>query len=306
MPQTSKPFSVNTSFEPETGNLVTIAPGVQRVTAPNASAYTFTGTNSFLLGTGAEIGLLDPGPVNGAHRQALLEAIGNRRVLAIVLTHTHRDHSASARELADQMKVPLWFGGPHRLSRPLRFMEFNPLRLSCDWDLVPDRTLGQGDVVEFGDLALETITTPGHCANHLAFGIKGTPYLLSGDHVMGWSSTLVAVPDGSMADYFASLEKLQALPYSHYIPAHGAAIVEGRAYAKSLMAHRHLRNEQILAALGERPHSLGELLNLIYQGLPAANRRAATMTLRAHLEYLGDLGRVRAILGLMGRRYALG
>ncbi|GLQ10706.1 MBL fold metallo-hydrolase [Devosia yakushimensis] len=292
----------DTSFAPQIGTPVGVAPGLVRVTAPNASPYTFTGTNSFLAGH-HRLALIDPGPEDEAHVAALTAALAGRPVDAIILTHTHRDHSALARRMASLLQAPLWFGGPHRLSRPLRRFERNPIRKSGDWDLVPDRTLMDGETVPAGDLALTVHATPGHCANHLAFGLAGDT-LLTGDHIMGWNSTLVSVPDGSMADYLASLEKVIALPYRHYIPAHGGPIADGPAYAKSLLAHRQWRNEQVVAAVKAGARSIGAVVKAIYPTQPLAVRRAAAMTITAHVEYLEAQGLLQVRRGWSGTQLA--
>ena len=277
----------DTVFDPRTGEAFPVAPGLVRITAPNASPYTFTGTNSFLIGH-ERLALVDPGPDDAAHRQALLAAINGRRVEAILLTHTHRDHSAGARTMATALKAPLWFGGPHRLSRPLLRFERNPLRRSVDWDLVPDRTLLDGETIPAGDLSLTVHATPGHCANHLAFGLGSD--LLSGDHVMGWNSTLVAVPDGSMADYLASLDRVIVLPYRRYVPAHGGPIADGRGFAQALKVHRQGRNEQVLAAVAGGARSIGAIVAGIYPQQSFMVRRAAGMTITAHVEFLAQQG----------------
>lgn len=295
-------LSFDRAFDPQTGRPVTVATGITRVTAPNASAYTFTGTNSFLLGH-ERLAVLDPGPDDPVHLAALVEAIGGRRVEAIILTHTHRDHSASAARLGRDLDAPLWFGGPHRLSRPLRRFERNPIRRSCDWDLVPDRTLTEGEAIVAGDLPLTVHATPGHCANHLAFSAGDV--LLSGDHVMGWNSTLVSVPDGSMADYLASLGKVIALPCRLYLPAHGGPIADGPAYAAALLAHRRMRNEQVVAALKGGAHTVPAIVSAIYPSQPLPVRLAARMTITAHVEYLERLGTLRVRRGLLGTRITL-
>lgn len=295
----SSPLVFDTAFRPDIGQPVGEAPGVVRVTAPNASPYTFTGTNSFLLGL-ERLALVDPGPEDAAHEAALLAAIAGRKVEAILLTHTHRDHSASAAHWRRRLSAPLWFGGPHRLSRPLRRFEINRLRRSCDWDLQPDRTLADGERITAGDLAIAVHATPGHCANHLAFGLAEADVLLSGDHVMGWNSTLVSAPDGSMADYLASLDKVIALPYRRYLPAHGGPIADGPGHAAALKAHRQLRNMQVIAAVRDGAHRLGAVVDAIYPAQPAKVRMAARMTIGAHVEYLEAQGALRIRRGLFG------
>ena len=292
-------LSFDRAFEPQTGQAIHVADGITRVTAPNAGAYTFTGTNSFLLGH-ERVAVLDPGPDDPEHLAALVEAIGGRRVDAIILTHTHRDHSASAARLARDLGAPLWFGGPHRLSRPLRRFERNPIRKSCDWDLIPDRTLSDGEAIAAGDLPVVVHATPGHCANHLAF--SSGDILLSGDHVMGWNSTLVSVPDGSMADYLASLDKVIALPCRRYVPAHGGPIADGPAYATALRAHRRMRNDQVVAAVGAGADTVRDIVKAIYPAQPLPVRMAARMTITAHVEYLEGLGQLRVARGLFRTR----
>jgi len=304
MPSSASALTFDTDFDPQIGVPVTMMPGLRRLTGPNASTYTFTGTNSFLVGDEV-LAIIDPGPNDDGHLAALLAAIDGRRVEAILLTHTHKDHSALAPRLAAATGAPIWFEGPHRLSRPKGLFEINRLARSCDWGLQPDRYLSDGDVLSFGPVELEVIATPGHCANHLAFGVRGTPYILTGDHVMGWNSTLVAVPDGSMADYFASLDRLLAAPWTHYLPAHGGPIADGIGYARHLKAHRAGRNSQILEALRANALTIGQLRDRIYPTLPKANLLAAGMTLKAHLEYLEGLGHVTSRFALSGRRYAL-
>lgn len=299
MASAASALSFDRAFDPQTGRAIVVADGITRVTAPNASAYTFTGTNSFILGY-ERLAVLDPGPDDPEHLAALVDAIGGRRVDAIILTHTHRDHSAAARRLARDLGAPLWFGGPHRLSRPLRRFERNPIRRSCDWDLVPDRTLTDGEAIAAGDLSMLVHATPGHCANHLAF--SSGDILLSGDHVMGWNSTLVSVPDGSMADYLASLDKVIALPCRQYLPAHGGAIADGPGYAAALLAHRQMRNEQVISAVRGGARTVGAMVKAIYPALPLPVRLAAAMTITAHVEYLEGLGELKVSRGLFWTR----
>jgi glyoxylase-like metal-dependent hydrolase (beta-lactamase superfamily II) len=295
------PIAFDTDFAPETGRPVAVAASVVRVTAPNAGPYTFKGTNTFIVGDGP-VFVLDPGPDDSSHLEALRQAIGGRKVEAIVLTHTHRDHTALVQRLRYATGAPVWFGGRHRQSRRPRLFEFDPVAADSDRELAPDRVLGEGERIAAGGVGLEVVGTPGHCANHLAFGVVGTPWLLTGDHIMGWNSTLVPVPDGSMADYLRSLEKIIGLDHQHYLPAHGGSIADGPTYARALLAHRQMRNDQVVAAVEAGATSLNQLRQRIYPTLALPLRAAAEMTLKAHVEYLADRGHIGAAPGLLGPR----
>ncbi|MDC9822620.1 MBL fold metallo-hydrolase [Devosia sp. ZB163] len=291
----------NTEFEARTGLPVELAPGLVRVTAPNAGPYTFKGTNSFLVGTDS-VAVVDPGPEDETHLEALLAAIAGRPVEAIILTHTHRDHTALVPALKAATGAPVWSGGKHRLSRPARLFEINPVGTDSDFRLEPDRVLVDGERLMVGGVPVEVVATPGHCANHLAFGLEGTSLLLTGDHIMGWNSTLVSVPDGSMADYLRSLERVIGLGYTRYVPAHGGLIENGPDYASALLAHRQERNRQVIEAVGLGARKVGDLLKPIYPDLPQPLHGAALMTLQAHAEYLADRGLIGATYGVMGMR----
>lgn len=292
-------LSFNTTFDAETGHPVTVAPGLVRITAPNAGPYTFKGTNSFIVGHD-RVAVIDPGPDDGPHLAALVGAIAGRPVDAIILTHTHIDHSALVPKLRTATGAPVWSGGKHQLSRTRRLFEVNAVGGESDWGLTPDRVLTDGEQLAIDGVALEAITTPGHCANHLAFGFSGTPWLLTGDHIMGWNSTLVSVPDGSMADYLHSLEKVIGLGYARYVPAHGGVIEDGPDYARALLAHRQERNRQVVAAVNGGARKIRDLLAPIYPQLALPLHGAALMTLKAHVEYLVDRGLIGATYGPFG------
>lgn len=293
------PPGYNTDFAPQTGLPEEAAPGISRVTAPNRNPYTFTGTNSFLIG-GDSLAIVDPGPDDDAHLRALMAAIGGRKVEAILLTHTHVDHSALAPKLKQATGAPLWFGGRHRPSRKRLPFEPNAVRRSGDRDLVPDRVLADREAFVVGGVRLEAIATPGHCANHICLGVHGTEWMLSGDHIMGWSSTLVSVPDGSMADYLDSLRKVIALPYRRYLPAHGGPVEDGPTYAQALLAHRERRNDQIVAAVNQGARHPADLMRIIYPNLSPGLVPAARMVLKAHVEYLEAMGAVAVRRGPFG------
>lgn len=288
-----------TRFDARTGRPVPVAEGLVRITAPNAGPYTFTGTNSFLVGHD-EVAVLDPGPDDPGHLAALVAAIAGRRVTAILLTHTHTDHSALVGRLRAASGAPVWFAGQHRLSRPSRLFEFNGVGRHSDFALIPDRVLRDGERIDIGGVGLQIIATPGHCANHICLAIRDTPLLLCGDHVMGWNSTLVSVPDGSMADYLASLRKVIALDHTRYLPAHGGPIADGRSFARALLAHREQRNAQVVAAVAAGATSLRELRRQIYPSLERRLNAAAEMTLAAHVEYLAARGEIGMTAGLFG------
>ncbi len=264
-------------FNPRHGEPVPVAPGVVRIVAPNAGPFTFTGTNSYLLG-GKRLLVVDPGPDRVEHRDSLVRAIAGRRVEAIVLTHTHHDHSAGARKLAARLGAPIWFSGWHDGGRG---------------SFRPDRVLADGDRLAIDELVLEAIATPGHCDNHLAFGLVGTPCLLSGDHVMGWSSTVLSTQKGALDAYLASIDRLIASPYKIYLPGHGDAVADGPALARALKAHRLQRNGQILAAIAAGAHMPGAITRVVYPGLDRLLRQGARRTVAAHLDHLVAHGRVK-------------
>jgi glyoxylase-like metal-dependent hydrolase (beta-lactamase superfamily II) len=283
------PFDRNFNAEP--GKSEEVAPGVRRVLAPNPSPFTFTGTCSYIVGEG-KVAILDPGPDDPAHIAALLQAVRGETVEQIVLTHTHRDHTAAAPTLARKTGAKIIAEGRHRAARPLHEGEAVRLDAGGDYEFVPDMEVREGEAIEGPDFRLEAVATPGHTANHLAFALAGTDVLFSGDHVMAWSTSIVAPPDGSMSDYMQSLEKLLARPETLYFPGHGPAARDAHALVERYIAHRGAREAAILRKLERGESDVPSLVQAIYIGLDPKLVKAAAMTMLAHLEHLVERGLV--------------
>lgn len=279
-----------------TGDLVVYAPLVARVLAPNPSPFTFTGTQTHLVGTTNDSGggrrdvaVIDPGPDDPAHIDAILRGIAGRRVTAILITHTHRDHSPGSRPLKALTGAPI-IG-----CAPLVLDDLGPRAdASFDRDYAPDRVLGDGEQIAGDSWTLTAVATPGHTSNHLCYALEQDGALFTGDHVMGWSTTVVAPPDGDMAAYMASLERLLARADTRYYPAHGEPIDAPQRFVRSLMGHRRQREGQILRALGDGPVVIPALVERLYAGLDARLKGAAGGSVLAHLIDLRDRGLVAA------------
>lgn len=295
----------NRDFDPAYGTAVELAPGVRRLTAENPGPFTFFGTNTYLLGT-ERLMVVDPGPALASHLEALLKAVGGAGVDAILVSHTHMDHSPAARLLKEKTGAPIVGCGPHHPARALQDNEINPLDASGDKDYRPDRQLGDGDIFSTDSLAVEAIETPGHTANHLCFSVVGTDLLLSADHVMGWATSIVAPPDGSMRAYMASIDKLLARTETRYLPGHGGVIDNAQDYVQDLKDHRLGREAAILSLLSKGGHSIPELVGQLYAGVDPALHPAAALSVFAHLEDLVDRALVSTVAPLsLSSRYSL-
>ena len=262
-----------------------VMPGVRRILADNPGPFTFKGTLSYIIGRG-KVAIIDPGPVDAPHIAALLDAVRGETVTHILITHTHRDHSPGAAAIRAATGAPTYGEGPHRPSRPLYIGETRRLDSGGDTDFVPDHRIADGDVIAGDGWALESIATPGHTANHMAFALKGTDVLFSGDHVMGWSTSIVAPPDGSMSDYMASLDRLAARPETVYLAGHGDVIRDGPGFVARYIAHRRGREASILHRLGTGEADIPSLVRAIYIGLDPRLTGAAALATLAHLEDL--------------------
>ena len=279
---------------PPTGSLMQISAKIRRVVCHNASHYTSTGTCCYIIGTG-EVAVIDPGPEDASFRQkirTLLEKNGEQ-IAYVMATHTHHDHSTNALPLANETGAMLVGAGPHRLARPLFEGEINPLAHAADHSYIPDRELKDDEEFITPSFTLRALATPGHCANHLAFALEEDNILLCGDHVMAWSSTLVAPPDGALKEYLEATHKLLKRPETLYLPGHGAEITNPKARMEFLLQHRQERENAVISALQQGLHSIHDIADQLYVGLAPHLREAALMTLTAHLEYLVETGRAR-------------
>ena len=279
-------------FEPppqaEAGELVRVSPLVQRLIANNPSPFTFTGTCSYLVGRD-ELAIIDPGPLDEAHIAALMRAADGRRVAHIVVTHTHRDHSPAAARIRAETGAPVVGAHPYR-PRPGIAGAFKGLDASHDLAYAPDRPLDDGARIEGRGYTLEAVATPGHAANHLCFALREENCLFSGDHVMAWSTSIVAPPDGSMGDYMTSLEKVRDRDEAIFWPGHGAPVREPRRWTRALAHHRRQREASILSRVEAGDATAPQIVARVYENLKPALVEAATLSTLAHLEELAARG----------------
>ena len=267
------------------GECIRVSPLVRRIVAGNPGPITFTGTCSYIVGSG-NVAIIDPGPDLPGHIEALLDAVRGETVSHILITHTHKDHSPAARAIKAATGARIVGCAPHHSARPLFSGEINSLEASSDKDYAPDRELYEGDAVEGPGWTLEALATPGHMANHLAFVLPEEKTLFSGDHVMAWSTTVVAPPDGSMSAFMASLDKLKGREEALYWPGHGGPVKEPQRFVRALIHHRRQREASILNRLKEGDRTIPQIVAAIYQGLNPALVGAAGLSVFAHLEDL--------------------
>jgi glyoxylase-like metal-dependent hydrolase (beta-lactamase superfamily II) len=283
------PFDKSFDLRPET--VEEIAPGVRRLLANNPGPFTFKGTVSYIVGRG-QVAIIDPGPLDDIHIAALLDAVRGETVTHIFVTHTHRDHSPAVPRIKAATGALVLAEGPHRPARPLHVGEAPRLDASNDTEFRPDRALTDGEIVTGHDWTIEAVTTPGHTANHMAFAFKEAGLLFSGDHVMAWSTPVVAPPDGAMGDYMASLHKLARRAEAIYLPGHGGVVREAPRFVQHYIRHRQGREASILRRLAKGEADIPTLVRAIYIGLDPRLVKAAGLSVLAHLEDLATRGLV--------------
>ncbi len=267
-----------------------VEPLVRRVLARNPSAFTYTGTQTYVVGAGDAVAVIDPGPDDAEHIEAILATVGPARVAGIVCTHTHRDHSPAAAPLAARTGA-LVIG-----CAPLILDDDGP-RADAAFDTTyrPDRVLADGESIAGPDWTLTAVATPGHTSNHLCYALAESHALFTGDHVMGWSTTVVAPPDGDMAAYMTSLEKLYAREDRVFYPAHGPAVEKPRQLVRGMIGHRRSRENQILKLLGEATQPIAAMVPRMYKGVDERLWPAAGRSVLAHLIDLERRGRVSQV-----------
>ena len=260
---------------------------VRRVLAPNPSPFTFTGTQTYIVGTN-EVAVIDPGPADPAHIDGILAATEGERIIAIICTHTHRDHSPAAAPLKAATGAQI-IG-----CAPLTLEDDGPRAdAAFDTSYTPDRVLTDGKRVTGPGWTLETVATPGHTSNHLCFHLIEENSLFTGDHVMGWSTTVVSPPDGDMADYMRSLDRLMARSDAVYYPAHGEPVTKPQQFVRGLAGHRKQRERQILRMLESGEGVIADMVPKLYAGIDERLYGAAGRSVLAHLIDLRDRGQVR-------------
>jgi len=234
------------------------------------------------------VAIVDPGPDLAEHVDALLDAVRGETVSHILVTHTHTDHSPAVKAVQAATGAPSYAFGPHG-TRP----EDGASESGADYDFTPDHVVGDGDVITGNGWSVEALHTPGHCSNHLCFRLREEDALFCGDHVMGWSTSIVSPPDGDMAAYMASLEKVGKFGASRYFPTHGAPIEDPEPYVKALLAHRHEREAQIMAELASGPATITEMVPRMYAAVDPKLYPAAARSVLAHLIHMVETGRVK-------------
>ena len=280
----------NTEFECDYGVLEEIAPNIRRIVAPNPGPFTFKGTGTYVVGHG-NVAVIDPGPYIPEHVDALLAALDQEEITHQLITHTHVDHSPAASLVKERTGAPTYGFGPHGSGR---YEKDAKVEEGGDLDFVPDRVLKDGEILNGDGWSLECIHTPGHTSNHLCFAYRDGNALFSGDHVMGWSTTIVSPPDGDMREYLNSLRCLSERNEQIFYPTHGAPIEEPKRFIRGLIGHRKMRERQIISVLENGKNCIPDMIPEMYKGLDPRLIPAAQRSVYAHVIDLIERGRIAA------------
>ena len=286
----------------EYGKAEVLAPGIRRVIANNPSPFTFHGTGTYILGTGS-VAVVDPGPDDEEHIDAILACLPDETVSHILVTHTHMDHSPGCRLLQAKTGAPTYAYGPHGAGKIEQGVQVEE---GGDMDFYPDHLVTHSEIIEGDDWSVECVYTPGHTSNHLCFQLREQKALFTGDHVMGWSTSIISPPDGDMADYMLSLELLLERDDEIYWPTHGPCIDEPKAHVEAYIAHRLEREQQIVACIKSGTFKIREMVPLMYKDTPEFMYPAAARSVLAAMENLVKKGAVKGSDGVsMDSDYSL-
>ncbi len=279
--------------DPTWGRCETVSPLIRRVIAENPGPFTYTGTGTYIVGRpepGATVAVIDPGPLDDRHLEVLLSAVEGQTVSHVLVTHTHRDHAPLARPFADAVGAEISAAAPpRRATHASAGMDEDD-----DEDFRPDRVIADGEIIRGDGWTLETLATPGHASNHLCFALLEENALFSGDHVMGWSTTIVAPPDGDMTAYMASLERVMARNFTTLWPTHGSPVTVPGPFLEAYRAHRLERERQILAVLTPGGVRIADIVPDLYAAVDPRLWPAASLSVLAHLIALVRQGRAAA------------
>lgn len=268
------------------GEIAEVAPGLRRVIARNPSPFTLYGTGTYILGRG-NVAVIDPGPADDAHIAALLEGLNGETITHLLVTHTHMDHSPGCRLLQEHTDAKTYAYGPHGAGKLERGV---PVEEGGDMDFRPDWKVRHGDVIHGDGWSVECVYTPGHTSNHICYQLRGERVLFTGDHVMGWSTSIISPPDGDMAAYLSSLELLLERDDRIFRPTHGPCVEDPKPLVSAFIAHRRERESQILDCIGNGVFRIEEMVPLMYSGLPEFMYPAAARSVLAATVYLVENG----------------
>ncbi len=275
------------------GNSEAVGPKIRRVIAENPSPFTLYGTGTYILGTG-QVAVIDPGPADPVHINAILEAVKGEEITHVLVTHTHMDHSPGCRLLKEHTDAKTYAYGPHGAGK---LEEGVTVEEGGDMEFQPDVLVQDGDIIEGGDWSVECVYTPGHTSNHMCFQLRESKVLFTGDHVMGWSTSIISPPDGDMAAYMESLQKLLERDDELYWPTHGPVIDDPKAHVLAFIAHREERETQILKCIDQGVHNILDMVPLMYKDTPEFMYPAAARSVLAAIEYLVAKGTLSVIDG---------
>jgi glyoxylase-like metal-dependent hydrolase (beta-lactamase superfamily II) len=275
------------TFEPRYGELVQVTPLISRVVANNPGPFTFMGTGTYIVG-GKDVAVIDPGPDMPEHVEALKRALDGKRVSHILVTHTHSDHSPAAKPLKEWSGAKTYAFGPHGSGRD----DGPKVEAGGDMDFMPDVRVKDGEVIAGNGFTFESVFTPGHTSNHMCFALNEEKALFTGDHIMGWSTTVVTLPDGDMAQYMDSVRKLEARRDATLYPTHGAPVTDPQPFLAAYLAHRIDRENQVLAAVKDGLDTIPAMVARLYADVDKRLHPAAARSVEAHLIKLEREGRV--------------